>query len=100
MEDSGTGGTDVQSVAPQGFVEGPRPAIYHQQRDGELRAALLQTLMSGTAIKFPIEGLSRGRIQSTKNRCYRAGKRLQESHPGVTLRTRISEGYLCAWLEQ
>lgn len=100
MEGTGTGGTDVQSTEAQGFVEGPRPAIYHRQRDMELRSALLQTMMSGTAIKFPIEGLTRGRVQSIKNRCYLAGKRLQEQHSGVKLRTRISDGYLCAWLEQ
>lgn len=100
MEGTGTGGTDVQSTPTQGFVEGPRPAIYHRYRDMELRQALLQTLMNGTAVKYPIEGLTRGRIQSIKNRYYLAGKRLQEQHPGVRLRTRTDEGYLCAWLEQ
>ena len=61
---------------------------------------MLGTLATEKAIKFSVEGMTRGKIQSMKNRCYRAGKRLATEYPNVKLRTRISEGFLCAWLEQ
>lgn len=61
---------------------------------------MLGTLATDQAIKFTVEGLTRGKIQSMKNRCYRAGKRLSAEYPNTKLRTRISEGFLCAWLEQ
>lgn len=99
MEDTGTGGTELQGTETEGFVSGPRPKIYHEQRDGALRSALLLTIGGDNSVRFPIAGLTRGRVQSLKNRCYRAGKRLAASHPGVKLKTRIDGDNLCAWLE-
>jgi hypothetical protein len=65
-----------------------------------LQKALLGTLATDKALKFNVEGLTRGKMQSAKNRCYRAGKRLREEYPNVVLRTRITDGFLSAWLEQ
>lgn len=100
MEESTASGEVVQSATASEYVAGPRPRLYHQQRDGDLQKALLGTLATDQALRFSVEGMTRGRIQSLKNRCYRAGKRLTADYPAVKLRTRISEGCLCAWLEQ
>ena len=102
MEEStaGSNGEAVQGAASEEFVSGPRPRLYHQQRDGDLQKALLGTLQTDAAIRFSVEGLTKGKIQSLKNRCYRSGKRLQAEFPALKLRTRISEGFLCVWLEQ
>jgi hypothetical protein len=58
------------------------------------------TLGTENAVKSPVEGLSKGQLSTLKNRFYRAGRRLREQHPALRLRTRIADGYLCAWMEQ
>lgn len=93
-------GETVQGDATEEFLTGPRPRRYHRQRDGELQKALLGTVQTDVALRFGVEGMTKGKIQSLKNRCYRSGKRIQADFPALKMRTRISEGFLCVWLEQ
>lgn len=57
-------------------------------------------MQTDVALRFGVEGMTKGKIQSLKNRCYRSGKRIQADFPALKMRTRISEGFLCVWLEQ
>lgn len=88
------------------FEMGPRPRLYHQRRDLALAAAIVETLDgTASAVRVPMAGLTRGQIQSWKNKCYRVGKRLTTEGAmlqgqNIRVRTRYVDGYLHVWAER